>query len=243
MSPNRLSFCPSPSLSPFLPHPSHISFLYIPLSLPPSLPPSSLSFSLSLSLPPMPLLGSAAVAKTGRCVAITLIGCDFFIYMTSARRSWEPTACSLHPVAALVSLGPWSCEFEEGWRETKGVWNWMVLRSLEVPHPWEWVALEGSLQVNWRRNFVERWGEEFSVRRFWKLLVLVSILSKTEMLSEIKPESEPGVQTSLIEEILHRERQLSGVSGVVGVLDGRCRTILSASRHSSCSSSRRRCHP
>lgn len=64
------------------------------------------SLYLPPSLSPMPLLSSVAVAKTGRCAAITLIGCDFFIYMTSALQSWEPTACSLHPTAALVSLGP-----------------------------------------------------------------------------------------------------------------------------------------
>lgn len=65
-----------------------------------------------------PLLSSSvAVEKTGRCTAITLIGCDFFIYMTSARQSWEPTVCFLHPAAVLVRPGPvllWVCEVRKG---------------------------------------------------------------------------------------------------------------------------------
>lgn len=106
-----LSFPPSsfhyPSLHYFFTALILPSFWFVasPLSL---LPFISLHSSPSLppSLSPMPLLSSVAVAKTGRCAAITLIGCDFFIYMTSTLQSWEPTACSLHPAAALVSLGP-----------------------------------------------------------------------------------------------------------------------------------------
>lgn len=98
-----------PSFTPFLPHcspphPSHIVVLRNP-SFPPCLPPT---------VPLMPLFSSVVVVKTGRCVAITLIGCDFFIYMTSAQRSWEPTACFLHPSAALVSPGLRSRGFERG---------------------------------------------------------------------------------------------------------------------------------
>lgn len=71
--------------------------------LPPDLFPLSASRPSRASPSPRPLLGSAAAAKTRRCAAITLIDCDFFIYMTSARRSWEPTACSPLPAPRLWS--------------------------------------------------------------------------------------------------------------------------------------------
>lgn len=109
-------------------------------------------------LPLMPLLSSVAVLKTGRCAAITLIGCDFFIYMTSAQQSWEPTACFLHPSPALVSLGLRSPGFgggggttmrSNGGRQRGGWWGvsgitWfmillMGLESLKDPDSQEWI--------------------------------------------------------------------------------------------------------
>lgn len=119
------------------------SLLFYPLPFyspaPPSYAPLPSHISISVSRPshaslPMPLLSSAAATKTGRCAAITLIDCDFFIYMTSARQSWEPTACFLHPAPRLWSardLAPVGfrrgVSREERWRKTKGLWHWMIL--------------------------------------------------------------------------------------------------------------------
>lgn len=106
------------------------------------------------------------------------------------------------------------------------------------------MALEGSLQGNWEE---ESWGfvrwsirrvsvskERSSVKRWRRQLILAHILSTTEALRDFKMISQ--VLMSLVEEVLGElytgSNNFQGL-GVVGVLDGRCRTILS--RHSSCS--------
>lgn len=146
-------------------HPYHF-LLSTRSSLPPRscahLPPDP--FPLSASCPsraspsPKPLLGSAAAAKTRRCAAITLIDCDFFIYMTSARRSWEPTACSPRPAQRLWSARDSApVSFREGRGQgdggrQKGSGTGCFFgggggshgcRGLEVLDAGEWVASDG----------------------------------------------------------------------------------------------------
>ncbi len=68
-------------------------------------------------IPRAPLLLSwTHRAKTRRCGAIILIGCDFFIYMTSACTSWETAVCFSVRRVPSVSVGHWALEVLRGAR-------------------------------------------------------------------------------------------------------------------------------
>lgn len=139
--------------------PLFLVYLLAPSFLP-SLQSHSVSHAPPAPHPTLPLLSSVAVAKTGRCAAITLIGCDFFIYMTSAQRSWEPTACSLLPSCSSAGqalpevLQIWEGEPWGAGVGDNGVWagwwlGWdvgLVLSSLVLPtcdSGWFWFRSRG----------------------------------------------------------------------------------------------------